>query len=172
VAARATYSDEDRARAYVVLTANDGNVKRTAREAQIPENTLRRWRDEWAKNGPPSVEEVAEAASAFVDEAQEIRGMALDVIRQKLILLKQDAKGAKIAELTTLVGVLTDKLDRAAGLDKGNRVDHYHHLPAPEELRALMTEYVDGSIKLAERRAAEIIDADIVEQAALPPGRA
>jgi transposase-like protein len=171
VAARATYTDADKARAYVVLTANDGLVKRAARESGIPENTLRRWRDEWAKNGPPATEEVMEAATDFVNEAREVRGMALDVIRQKIQLLKDSPKDAKIAELTTLVGVLTDKVDRAAGLDQGNRVDHYHHLPEPEELRALMGEYVSGQISAAERRAEDIVDAEIVEQPALLPAK-
>jgi hypothetical protein len=30
--ARAAYTEQDKARVYVVLTANEGNVKRTARE--------------------------------------------------------------------------------------------------------------------------------------------
>lgn len=170
---RATYDEADKAGAYVVLTANDGIVKRTARETGIPESTIRAWKAEWEKNGPPPLEEVTKAAVAFVDEAVEIRGLALGVIRQKVELLAQSPKDVKIAEMTTLVGVLTDKIDRSSGLDHGKRVDHFHHLPAPEELRALMTEYVSGGQERASARAEEITDAEfeIVEQAALPAGK-
>jgi transposase-like protein len=168
--ARATYDDAAKAKAFVVLTANDGNLKRTARETGLPESTLRAWRTDWEKNGPPKTEEVTAAAKEFVSEAQEIRGMALDVIRQKLVLLGQNPKEAKIAELTTLVGVLTDKVDRAAGLEQSSRVDHHHHLPSPDELKALMGGFIEMSIEAAERRAEDIVDADIVEQAALPSG--
>lgn len=169
---RATYSDEDKARAYVVLTANDGLVKRAARELGMPENTLRRWRDEWEKSGPPAVEQVQEAVSSFIGDAEKARGMAVEVIIAKLEAAKDgDLKSVKLAELSTVVGVLDDKITRAAGLDKGGRVDHYHHLPEPEELRALMGEFIEGSIKAAERRAEEIVDAEIVEQPALPAGK-
>lgn len=173
MAVRATYSDEDKARAYVVLAANDGLVKRAARELQIPENTLRRWRDDWAKNGPPVIEEeIQQAVTDYVSGMITARDTAVEVIQLKLNLLKQDPKSAKLAELSTVVGVLDDKISRAKSLDTGNRVDHYHHLPQPEELRALMGEFIQGSIQAAERRAEEIVDAEIVEQAALPPGKA
>jgi len=171
VASKTTYSDADKAAAYVVLTANDGNLKRTARETQLPESTLRRWRDEWAKNGPPQLEEVQEALATFVDEAQRVRGLALDVIEKKLLLLQQNPKDVNVAQVTTLIGILTDKIDRAAGLDKGSRVDHFHHLPAPDELRALMAEYVSEGVVKAAGRDEEIVDAEIVEQAALPAGK-
>lgn len=167
-----TYDDAAKAKAYVVLTANDGNIKRTARETGIPESTLRAWRTDWQNDGPPNLEDpvVAEAVTGFIDEAKEVRGLALDVIRKKLVLLQDNPKDVNVAQVTTLIGILTDKIDRAAGLDPGSRVDHYHHLPAPEELRALMATYVEGTAELAAQRDAEIVDAEIVEQAALPPG--
>lgn len=168
--ARTTYTDADKARAYVVFVANDRIMKRTARDAGLPESTLRAWIAEWDKNGPPETEEVAAAAQSFTDEAKEVRGMAVGVIRQKLELLKLNPKEVKIAEVTTLIGVLTDKIQRSEGLNTGKRVDHFHHLPEPEELRALMGEYIDGSISAATRRAEEIVDAEFTEQAELPAG--
>lgn len=168
---RATYTDADKARAYVVLTANDGLVKRAARELGMPENTLRRWRDEWEKEGPPQLDEVDEAVTDYLSGMISARDSAVEVIRMKLELLKKDPDKAKLAELSTVVGVLDDKISRAKGLDKGQRVDHHHHLPAPEELRALMGEFIQGSIRAAERRAEEIVDAEIVEQPALPAGK-
>ena len=158
-------------RPYDVFTANDGIIKRTARETGIPESTLRAWRDEWQKEGPPATEEVEQAVTSFITEAQEVRGLALDVIRKKLVLLQDNPKDVNVAQVTTLIGILTDKIDRAAGLDQGSRVDHFHHLPAPEELKALMAGYVEGQAQLAASREAEIIDAEIVEQVALPTGK-
>lgn len=166
----ATYTETDKARVYVVLTANDGNVKRTARETRVPEQTVRRWRDEWEKNGPPSTEEVEQAAATFVDDAVDLRELGMQAIRLKLELLVQDPKAVKIAEITTLVGVLTDKIDRASGLDV-RRVDHQHHLPPAEEIRELMAGFVTGMKQLSADREAEIVDAEIVEQPALPPGK-
>jgi transposase-like protein len=169
---RTTYSDEDKARAYVVLAANDGLVKRAARELTMPENTLRRWRDEWQKNGPPVIdEEIQQAVTDYVSGMITARDTAVDVIQLKLNLLKQDPKSAKLAELSTVVGVLDDKISRAKGLDSGKRVDVHHHLPSPDELRSLMGEFISGSISAAEQRAEEIVDAEIVEQAALPAGK-
>lgn len=170
MAGRATYSDADKARVYVVLTANDGNVKRTSREAGVPENTVRRWRDEWEKNGPPATEEVEQAVSEFTTQATTVRDLAVDVMEKKLKLLQQDPDKAKLAELSTVVGVLDDKIRRASGLDEGNRVDHHHHLPAADEIRELMTGFVQGAIAAAERRTLEIVDAEFEEQPALPSG--
>lgn len=170
--ARTTYDEADQARVYVVLAANDGNVKRTAREVSMPESTIRRWRSEWDRVGPPKLEEVEQATSEFLDDASEARGLALEVVVLKLKLLKENPKDVNVAQVTTLIGILTDKIDRAKGLDQGGRVDHFHHLPAPEELRALMGEYVAGSISAAERRAEEIVDVEFFqEQAALPAGK-
>ena len=169
--ARTTYTDADKARAYVVLMANDGLIKRAARESHIPESTLRAWRDEWDKTGPPSTEEVEVAAGEFIDRAISVRDDALEVISMKLQLLKSSPKDAKLAELSTVFGVLQDKIDRAMGLGKKHQVDVNHHLPPAEELRALMGEFITGAITAAEKRAEDIVDAEIVEQApaALPP---
>jgi len=49
-------------------------------------------------------------------------------------------------------------------------VDHYHHLPAPEELRELMKGFVEAGQALAVKRSEEIVEAELVEQPALPSG--
>jgi transposase-like protein len=149
---------------YVVLTANDGNVKRTARETGVPENTVRRWRNDFQKNGPPKTDEVEQAASDFVEDADRVRTKALALIEQKI-----DAGDAKVNELNNTVGILTDKIDRAKGLDS-RRVDHHHHLPAADEVRELMEGFVNNARALSVAREAEIVEAEIVEQPALPQG--
>jgi len=167
MAGRATYTEQDKARVYVVLRANtsdewpDGNVKRTSRESGVPENTVRRWRDEWKKNGPPDTEEVEAAVTEFVDDAERVRNLALKRIEALI------PGSTKINELNNTVGILTDKLDRARGIGKPSG-EARPALPATEELAALMGAAVAGAIQAAQRRQEEIVDADVIEQPALP----
>lgn len=167
----ATWSDEDKARAYVALAANDGNVKRTAREIGVPENTLRRWRDDWQQNGPPQTEDVEMAMGEFLEEASNLRGRALLALKLKVEQLIKDPKAVKVAELTTLVGVLDDKITRASGLAT-SRTEHVHTLPSPDEIREALGQVFQGALDAAKQRAEDIQDADFTEVGetpALPP---
>ena len=175
---RATYTEADRARVYVALITNspDGtlpnaNVKRTARDTTVPENTVRSWKKMWIENGPPSQEEVEVAAGAFLDEAVELRGEALQAVRLKVKLLLKDPSKVKVAEMTTLIGVLDDKITRAQGLATG-RVEHVHALPPGDQLVAPLLEAFAAVRQLTQQREEEIIDADysVIEQKALPSG--
>jgi transposase-like protein len=169
---RATYTEADKAQAYVVLTTNDGNVKRTARDTGIPETTVSRWKKEWAEKGPPAVDQVEAAVGAFVDRATSVRDDALTVIDLKIQLLKKDPDKAKLAELTTVLGVLDDKITRAQGLATG-RVEHVHALPSGDQLVAPLLEAFAAVKQLTAQREGEVIeDAEfsIVEPKALPRG--
>lgn len=153
MAGRATYTETDKAKVYVVLRANDGNVKRTARETGVPENTVRRWRDEFIDN-PPRTELVEVATGEFVEDASRVRNLAL----RRIETLIPDSK--KISELNVTVGILTDKIDRANGV--GEKVSHEHHLPAADEIRELMQGFVAGMRDLAQSREEEIVDAEVL----------
>ena len=155
---------------YVVLTANEGNVKRTARETEIPESTIRRWRDEWEKNGPPSVDSLEIVAGDFVDEAKGIRALGLSALKGKLELLVKNPKDVNVAQVTTLVGILTDKIDRAAGLLPSGAQGNAPALDRAA-IRELLVGYTQAMQNLSEQREAEIIEAEIVEQPALPSGK-
>lgn len=155
MAGRATYGDADQARVYVALQANDGNVKRTARETGVPESTVRRWREEWERGGPPPADALELAVDDFYVQAEAVRFEALAMLRMKI-------PDAKPGELITIIGVLDDKLARVKGL--GTKTEHKITLPSAEELRALMSGFVAGAITAAERRHEEIVDAEIVEQ--------
>ena len=173
MSSRATYTEKQKAAAYVVLTTNDGNVKRTARDLGYPENTVRRWKQDWEQNGPPSTEEVEHAVGEFLDEAIDLRGKALHALRLKVELLLDNPKEVKVAELTTLMGVLDDKITRAQGLAT-SRVDHVHTLPAGEELVGALQEAFKAVQALTAQREGEVIeDADysVIEQKALPSGQ-
>lgn len=157
--ARTTYSDEDLARLYVSLTANEGNVKRTARDTGIPESTVRSWKQKWETDGPPSYGEVEVAVSDFTTDAERVRNKALASIEEKI-------PGAKVGELTTLVGVLDDKIMRARGLATG-RVEHTLALPAADEIREALSAVFQGAIQAAANREADIIDAEVIEEQAV-----
>jgi transposase-like protein len=177
---RATYTEADKARVYVTLITNseDGtiqkaNVKRTARDESIPENTVRRWKKEFIENGPPSTEEVERAVGEFLDEAVELRGMALEALRRKVKLLLDNPKEVKVAELTTLMGVLDDKITRASGLAT-SRTEHTLALPSGDELVQPLLEAFKAVQTLTKQREGEVIEdaefSDITEQKALPKG--
>lgn len=165
--ARATYTDADKAKVYVVLITNEGNVKRTARETGVPEATVRRWKQEWEQDGPPNTEEVELAAGDWLEVAADTRWLAIQDLRRQI----QEGR-AKPGELNAIIGTLTDKIDRAAGIALG-RVEHKVTLPSPEELRAALTEgLLKPALALAQQRQEEIIDAEFVEeQPALPAGK-
>jgi transposase-like protein len=163
------YTEQDKARVYVVLAANEGIVKRTARETGVPEQTVRRWRDEWEKNGPPSTDEVESAVGDFVGDADELRFLGLQALRGKLELLIKTPKDVNVAQVTTLVGILTDKIDRARGLDIRRPENEPQSLNAGQ-IRELLVGYTDAMRELSSAREEEIIEAEIVEQPALPPG--
>ena len=165
---RASYSEEDRARVYVVLSANDGNVKRTARETGVPEGTVRRWRDEF-KESPPSTELVEQAAGDFVGEADSLRMQGLEVLKLKLEQLKANPKDVNVGQVTTMIGILTDKIDRAQGLAT-SKVEHEHKLNS-QDIREALVGFVQDMQTLSRSREEEIQDAEVIEQPALPPGK-
>lgn len=153
------YSNQDKARVYVILATNEGNVKRTARESGVPEATVRRWKREFEVSGPPVMEEdlLAEIGD-FLEEGERVRWKALKVLDHKIA-------DAKPSELITVIGVLTDKIDRARGLAIG-KVEHVHALPSPDEIRDSLSAAFQGVLEAAKQRQEEIIDAEIHE---LPP---
>lgn len=167
MAGRATYTEEDKARIFVVLAANDGNVKRTARETGVPVGTIRSWRAQFEEN-PPDTSALEIAVGDFVDEAKSLRKLGLEALRKKVELLVKSPGDVKVAELTTLVGVLTDKIDRASGV--ASKVSHEHHLPPADEVRELMRGFADTLQEMSRAREEEIVEAEIVEQPALPKG--
>jgi len=166
MAGRATYTEDQKASVFVALAANEGNVKRTARDTGIPVSTIRRWRDEWQRlESLPSVDAVNEAMGDFADKAETIRWKAL-------VELERQLSTAKPHDLIKVIGILDDKITRARGL-ADRTVEHRHVLPSAEEVRELVGSFAEATRQAALDRAEDIIDAEIVEQAprrALPSG--
>lgn len=159
-----TYGADDKARALVTLKANDGNLKRTSRETNIPVGTLRRWKNAMEGEGPvghlvEAIDALPEAEDEFVREAEIIRSKALRLIGDKI-----DSGDAKVGELNAVVGTLTDKVRLIRG-EATSRSESVHHGPSPEEFGRRLVQYVEDAAIAQELRTADITDAEFEEQA-------
>lgn len=161
---RATYTEQDKARVYVALTANDGNVKRSARETGVPENTVRRWKKEF-ETKPPSSEAVETEVTSgdYVGQLTQVRNEALTELRKKIPTMSGQ-------QLAVAFGILEDKLTRARGLAT-ERTEHVHRLPSPEEIALAGQMLAQGALEAAKIRQREIAEAELREQPAALPAR-
>jgi transposase-like protein len=163
---RPTYTDQDKARAFSLLEMNEGNVKRTARDLGMPISTLRRWRDEWDHDRMiPAAEDIIQSTGEFLEDAERVRDLSLVAIEAKI----RKGEGT-LAQLTTVVGVLDDKIARAKGL--ADRVtEHRITLPSRDEIVAALSGMQQSALAAAQQRQEEIVDAEVVEQKALPSAK-
>lgn len=157
MARRSKYTEEDKGAAFRSLTLNNGNITRTARELNIPKGTIQTWKAEWERSGPS--EEIVAAATEqieqFIPDATRGRDLALAKWVEKV---ENDEVAAR--DLMTGVGVLTDKLNAAKGLTKGDS-----DKPALDAaaLRAIAKGVVEGAVSSALRREEEIVEAEYEE---------
>lgn len=163
MAGKSQYDESSRARVYTTLLANEGNVKRTARELAIPESTVRSMKKSFESN-PPSVDALEAAVADFVTTAKEVRGLALQRIKERLESADKKEQGT-LPQLSTVLGVLDDKITRVEGPTSRTQVDHIHHLPSAEEARALMGQLLESAITGGKQRQAALEEAELVEQA-------
>lgn len=162
--ARGRYTDEDKARVLAALAANEGNVKRTARDTQIPEQTVRDWKKQSERGSLP--EKVKQALPA----ALEVQATDFERIRNKaLYQLESEIDAGELSgkELITAIGVLTDKLRVMQG-QATSRTETVHTGPSAEEVGAEVAKFLQQSFSHALNHEAEVVDAEFVEQAALP----
>lgn len=160
MAGRATYSDDAKAKVFAALAANDGNVKRTAREFGIPSSTIRRWRDDWEReHNLPTPEQLEVATGEFLDTAKEVRNLAIAELKRKI-------PGANVSQLVATVGMLTDKIDRVEHVSH-QVVDHKISLPSADEIAAALGALQRGAIEAAARRDEEIVEAEVIEMKAI-----
>ena len=166
--ARRVYTAENKATVFAALTANEGNVKRTTRETDIPEQTVRDWKKLWARTGVPAV--IADAILPALEEKAEqyerVRDKALDIALDRLDDPKTSAKDA-----TWIAGVMTDKIRLLRG-EATSRTEHVSTGPTPEEVGEQIAHYLEQAVRAQELREADIVDGEYTEQAALPSGEA
>jgi transposase-like protein len=144
------FSDNDRAAVLLALRVNEGNKKRTARDTGVNAQTIRRWEKEWDRDGVPDhLWALAEdEATSFTERAKAIRELALTRMEEAL---KSD--DVKPAQLVTITGMLTDKINLAEGFAT-SRVDNVTQLalPTPEDA----VKFVEESLALQRERDGEI----------------
>src|SRR5258708_4679542 len=108
----------------------------------IPENTIRRWREEWNSGTTPRGVEVA--AGDFLEEAITSRDLALRTLKVKI-------PDAKPSELVSIIGMLDDKITRAKGL-ASSKVEHVHTLPSAEEVKEALSGFISAARDAAIQR--------------------
>src|SRR5690242_6132706 len=155
---RQAFSDADKAQVLATLAANGGNVKRTAAECGVSPAAIRSWRgkQEHGRGVAPAL--IEEAVDQFVEAAGRVRNLALEKLEEKI-----HAGDVRASELVTIVGVLDDKVTRAKGLPT-SRVETSAALPDAQHLRELMSGFVEGAIRAAEQRHADIVEAEVVAE--------
>jgi transposase-like protein len=161
MAGRATYSEDAKAKVFAALAANDGNVKRTAREFGIPSSTIRRWRDDWEREkNLPSAEALEVATNDFMTEAKEVRNLAIAELKRKI-------PAANVSQLVATVGMLTDKIDRVEHVSTQVH-EHKISLPSADEIAEALRGLQKVALESAARRDMEIVEAELV---ALPAAK-
>jgi transposase-like protein len=96
------HPDDRREEVLALLQANGGNVARTAREAGLPEQTIRNWR------GLPPTEKGAQKRGSLAEKLEEIVWTAAGILPEKL-------KTAKASEVATAMGIAVDKMQLLRG---------------------------------------------------------
>lgn len=127
----------------------------------MPIQTVRDWKKQWERGGVPAEvkSEVAAVAEDVIDKFEGVRDMALD----KIVELIPNATERQIPALATLVGILSDKIDRAKGLDT-RKLEVEHTIANPDDVAKSLLGMVSGAVDAANQRQ-QIIDAEVVEQA-------
>ena len=155
------WSDDDKAAAYVIWVTNDKNIRKTSRDTGVSHTTIGYWVKEWEKNGPPEgvADKLDAAAHDFIGHASRIRKTAME----KLEELIPQAESKQLSAIATVVGIMDDKIRLASGLAT-KRTENTYVLPSRDDMKTLMSGFVDGLVSAAESRAGEIIDVEVEEQ--------
>lgn len=160
MAAKRNYSDEDKARVLNLLDINDGNVKRTARDTGVAEQTIRDWKKSWTGSGVPANVQAALPAvqGEFADDAERVRNFMLDQLEAKVLNNELNAR-----DLIVGIGVLTDKLRLSRG-EATARTETIASPPSAEEIGSAVVDYLARTLTAGADRDVEIEDADWSEQ--------
>ena len=155
---RSKYSASDRAVVFAALEANEGNIKRTARETGYPISTVRDWKREWEQKGvePAVVDALPAVVGDFVEDATRVRNKLLMRLEQLIDSGQIDGR-----TIVPALGMLTDKIRAYQGLDAVKEHRHVVEIPALNELEARMRESLDQLVAVGNRRQ-EVID-DVVD---------
>jgi len=154
--ARRVYTDEDKAKVLVALDANEGNVKRTARETRLAEQTIRDWKKAAERKAlsPGVVAALPAAQTEFAGKAETVRDLMLDELEAKVRNSELNGR-----DLITGIGVLTDKLRITRG-EATSRTENVPTLPSAEEMGQAVQAYLERTFKAGIERDADIVLSD------------
>lgn len=163
MAGKSQYTDDDRAAVLAVLEVNEGNVKRTARDTGVAEQTIRDWKKSWEREGVPATVQAALPAALedFASRAESIREKMLDQLEAAVLNDKLSGR-----DLITGIGVLTDKLRISRGEATSRTDQTVEHTVNYEEISKKVQEFMDRALSAGASRDVEIVDAEWHEQAA------
>lgn len=155
--ARNVYTDKDRARVALTLQANEGNIRRTARETGVPVMTVGDWKRHWDREGYPEAiqEALPMVREEFLEEAETVRWMMLSRLRDKI----ESGEGS-VRDLMTGIGILTDKIHVMKGLATSRTETVHTNAPDPKEFAKELAQFVAKTVDDANIRNSEIEDAD------------
>jgi transposase-like protein len=100
---RRRYSDEERAEALAMLSANGGGVERTAEQLGIPVETLRNWSQ--GRRHPEAVQMAADKKGPLADRLEHLAHVLLDELARPG---KRAAAG--LQQLATTFAIAVDKM--------------------------------------------------------------
>lgn len=158
------YSVEEKAAAWTQIQVNEGNVKRAASDLGIPYTTLRDWWQVWQREGVPQtiMEHVEKATESFIHRAERIRRTLLDQIEERL---ETEQGKIPMKDLYTLMGILTDKIDRSRSLKVArsgdNRTQIAINVFSQEDAKDLFNNLVTRAVDAASDRQqviSEVVD--------------
>lgn len=155
---KSKWDANDRARVYAELEANEGNIKRTARNTGVPISTVRDWKQEWANGGvdTATVEALPAVVIDFVQDATRVRDKLL--IRLEQLADKGDLSAR---EIVPALGMLTDKIRAYKGLDAVREHHHTVEIPVLDELEAKLGSALKELVAAGQKRQ-QVID-DVIE---------
>ncbi len=158
---KTVYTSRQKAAALAELTANKGNIKRTARNLGIHHDTIRKWKREWDTNGVPEEiqNEVIPVIGNFLEDAVRVRHKLLIFIEHSV-----DANKIQVNQATQALAALSDRIRAYEQVTTVQQVEHNFNLPEPEKLKELLSGLLTGVVEAARQRAGEI---EAVEEPAL-----
>jgi transposase-like protein len=111
------HSDEERAACLAALSANGGNIAKTARECGVSRQTLQRWVREQAQvNDETGIKRAPKKASAqhvaeLLPDARETLEAKLEALAHKILaVIPGRLDEANLSQLSVALGVTVDKL--------------------------------------------------------------
>jgi len=153
------WSDQDKARVWVAVEANEGNKARAARDAQVPPATVSKWFREWERaGGPPEsvLKYVHSMSEDFTTRMELARSMTMD----RLVEIIPNVTNAQQAAV--IIGILSDKIDRVRNAKIPPPA------PAPvslEQVQGQVGEWLIEAVAKAAQRRVDTIESTAVEQA-------